>query len=238
MKKILLILCLTLANLANAQIRPFPNRITVVPIIKKKYKNLAFNGRMYEAPGKLRNAVAFMLDPNVASEFDISKFSAKTQASFKEFMAEVAVKKDGFKQRHFRNLLKDLGSELVMGDIDALICLIMMEVAKSSDEDLRDALEEMKDTLSKKEAARKSLIRLSKAKANCLRGNCRVLSLKDYDTLESNVKSQFDSLSEMNELESLRLQMAMDRLSKLMSVLSNLLKKASETASGITQNIK
>ena len=32
--------------------------------------------------------------------------------------------------------------------------------------------------------------------------------------------------------------MAMDRLSKLMSTLSNLLKKASETAQGITQNIK
>ena len=39
-------------------------------------------------------------------------------------------------------------------------------------------------------------------------------------------------------MESLRLQMAMDRLSKLMSTLSNLLKKASETAQGITQNIK
>ena len=42
----------------------------------------------------------------------------------------------------------------------------------------------------------------------------------------------------MREIESLRLQMAMDRLSKLMSTLSNLLKKASEIAQGITQNIK
>jgi hypothetical protein len=47
-----------------------------------------------------------------------------------------------------------------------------------------------------------------------------------------------DSLSEMGEAESLRLQMAMDRLSKLMSTLSNELKKASETASSITQNMK
>ena len=39
-------------------------------------------------------------------------------------------------------------------------------------------------------------------------------------------------------MESLRLQMAMDRLSKLMSTLSNLLKKASDTAQSITLSIK
>ena len=52
------------------------------------------------------------------------------------------------------------------------------------------------------------------------------------------MKAKLDSLSEMGEMESLRLQMAMDRLSKLMSTLSNLLKKASDTAQGISQNIK
>lgn len=52
------------------------------------------------------------------------------------------------------------------------------------------------------------------------------------------LKSDLDSMSEMGEMESLRLQMAMDRLSKLMSTLSNLLKKASETQNSIVQNIK
>ncbi|MGC2827953.1 MAG: type II toxin-antitoxin system ParD family antitoxin [Pseudolabrys sp.] len=52
------------------------------------------------------------------------------------------------------------------------------------------------------------------------------------------IKGDLDSLSEMGEMESLRLQMAMDRLSKMMSTLSNLLKKMSDTASSITQNIK
>lgn len=42
----------------------------------------------------------------------------------------------------------------------------------------------------------------------------------------------------MGEMESLRLQMAMDRLSKLMSTLSNILKKTSDTANAITQNLK
>jgi hypothetical protein len=61
---------------------------------------------------------------------------------------------------------------------------------------------------------------------------------KDIDCASETVKSKLDSLSELGEMESLRLQMAMDRLSKLMSTLSNMLKKQSETAQAITQNIK
>ena len=53
-----------------------------------------------------------------------------------------------------------------------------------------------------------------------------------------NIKNDLDSLSEVGEMESLRLQMTMDRLSKMMSTLSNLLKKVSDTASEITQNLK
>lgn len=42
----------------------------------------------------------------------------------------------------------------------------------------------------------------------------------------------------MSEAQQLRMQMAMDRQSKLMSTLSNLLKKASESSGAIIQNIK
>ncbi len=60
----------------------------------------------------------------------------------------------------------------------------------------------------------------------------------EIDNVVSSMKNDLDKMSEMGEAESLKLQMAMDRLSKMMSTLSNLLKKASETASGITQNMK
>lgn len=50
--------------------------------------------------------------------------------------------------------------------------------------------------------------------------------------------NQKDSMSEMGEMESLRLQMAMDRLSRMMSTLSNIMKKASKTQQSITQNMK
>jgi hypothetical protein len=63
-------------------------------------------------------------------------------------------------------------------------------------------------------------------------------SKRELNTMLAQIKADIDSMSEMGEMESLRLQMAMDRMSKMMSTLSNLLKKISDTASRITQNLK
>jgi chromosome segregation ATPase len=63
-------------------------------------------------------------------------------------------------------------------------------------------------------------------------------STAELDQAIDEVKAELDSLSELGETESLRLQMAMDRMSKLMSTLSNILKKISETSGQITQNLK
>lgn len=65
-----------------------------------------------------------------------------------------------------------------------------------------------------------------------------VLVYEAAESLQASARKELDSKSEMGEMESLRLQMAMDRLSKMMSTLSNLLKKISDTAQGITQNLK
>jgi seryl-tRNA synthetase len=81
------------------------------------------------------------------------------------------------------------------------------------------------------EAARAA--RAPKAQAASMRKTAAELEAATAD-----VESELDSLSELGETESLRLQMAMDRMSKLMSTLSNLLKKSSETGAQITQNIK
>jgi len=64
------------------------------------------------------------------------------------------------------------------------------------------------------------------------------ITKKEIDNLVDKMKSDLDSMSEMGEMESLRLQMAMDRLNKMMSTLSNILKKISDTGQQITQNIK
>jgi hypothetical protein len=52
------------------------------------------------------------------------------------------------------------------------------------------------------------------------------------------LKDGLDSMSEMGEMDQLRLQMVMDRMSKAESTLSNLLKKINNTQSAIVQNIK
>lgn len=52
------------------------------------------------------------------------------------------------------------------------------------------------------------------------------------------LKHDLDSLSDLSEAESLRLQTAMDRLSKMMTTLSNISKKMSDTAQSIMQNFK
>lgn len=52
------------------------------------------------------------------------------------------------------------------------------------------------------------------------------------------LQQDLDSMSEMGEMQSLKLQMAMDRLSKMQTTLSNVMKKASDTSSSVIQNIK
>ena len=56
--------------------------------------------------------------------------------------------------------------------------------------------------------------------------------------LQGQLKQNLDSMSEMSETESLRLQMVMDRRSKFMATLSNILKKMSNTSDSIVQNMK
>jgi septation ring formation regulator EzrA len=62
--------------------------------------------------------------------------------------------------------------------------------------------------------------------------------LKDVDSYADAIKNDLDSMSEMGETESLRLQMAMDRMSKMMTTLSNIMKKIEGTADNIAKNLK
>jgi putative addiction module CopG family antidote len=52
------------------------------------------------------------------------------------------------------------------------------------------------------------------------------------------LKGRLDSMSELSEMTSLRLQMAMDRRSKLMETLSNIMKANSDTQGTIVGNLK
>lgn len=56
--------------------------------------------------------------------------------------------------------------------------------------------------------------------------------------LKKELTDKLDSMNEVGEMESLRLQMAMDRRSKMMNALSNIQKKISDTQNSIIQNLK
>jgi hypothetical protein len=112
---------------------------------------------------------------------------------------------------------------LADGDIMALALLVMMEAARSAQEDLKAIMDRVRSINRQKAAWRDVANEINEHAAGV--AECRI-------------KDQLDSLAEMGQMESLRLQMAMDRLSKLMSTVSNLLKRTSETAASITQNLK
>jgi len=64
------------------------------------------------------------------------------------------------------------------------------------------------------------------------------VSATEIKQVQDSLKSKLDSMNEMSEMTSLRLQMMMDRRSKFISTLSNIMKKISDTQSAIIQNMK
>ena len=122
------------------------------------------------------------------------------------------------------------------GDIMALAFIVTMEASKAAQDDLKAIMAKVKAINSQKKKMRDVI---SSAKAGNLdfEGTFQLMAV-GVNALIDQMKNDLDSMSEMGEMESLRLQMAMDRLSKLMSTLSNILKKMSDTASQITQNLK
>ncbi len=66
-------------------------------------------------------------------------------------------------------------------------------------------------------------------------------TMRSYEALEAKVQglqAKLGTTSEMSETQSLELQMTMDRMSKLLETMSNIMKKMSDTGSSIIQNMK
>ena len=154
------------------------------------------------------------------------------------------------------------------GDIEALCFLVMMQASKSAQEDLKSIMAGVKSINEQKKQQRELLskmqrqqsmtsvqldsFKLSRSKTIAIQkkqnpdavklvrsGEIRKQPTKvELDNMKEQLKKDIDSMSEMGEMESLRLQMVMDRMSKMMSTLSNLLKKISDTANQIIQNLK
>lgn len=153
-------------------------------------------------------------------------------------------------------------------DIEALISLVMMQCAKDQQEDLKSIMAQVKSLKEQKEKLRNMIANANKQRTlsavqmdsidllnrktvalkqrqnpdtiKLVRSSSwvKTVSKNEMDAIVTKLKNDLDSMSEMGEMESLRMQMLMDRRSKIMSTLSNLLKKISKTADEIVQNLK
>lgn len=129
-------------------------------------------------------------------------------------------------------------TEAAGGDIEALAFLVLMEASKSAQDDLKaimDGVKAINGAKSKLPGSRDPHGSLDVDGIVQLMLTVYGMSL---DAELDSIQRDLDSTNELGEMESLRLQMVMDRMSKMMSTLSNLLKKISDTNSAIAQNLK
>jgi Arc/MetJ-type ribon-helix-helix transcriptional regulator len=165
-------------------------------------------------------------------------------------------------------------------DIEALAFLVLMDAAKSAEQDLQEIMNEVKAMTAAKGALRKLLSLVNRdvatnagksdgSKLDFSRGmgseaayhkapvpypDCEAKGLVKFvptdlypgklrsvaviQAVGQELRNRLDSMSELSEMTSLRLQMQMDRRSRFMDVLSNLMKNIGSTEKNIAQNLK
>jgi hypothetical protein len=185
--------------------------------------------------------------------------------------------------RIVRQKAREVSSYLSTGstDIDSLVILVMTQVAKDADEDLRLLLEEVKSVNAAKRQLRQIVCQVRRDISDNLGGrggkrrltfsngmtsegayhrmplpvpdcSCaggvklistdlhkgRIDDVAQLEAIRENLQAKLDGMDEMSEMTSLRLQMMMDRRSKFIATLSNIMKKISETQNALVQNLK
>jgi predicted transcriptional regulator len=123
-------------------------------------------------------------------------------------------------------------------DIEAVAFIVLMQASKSAQEDLKMMMEQLKNITAQKNKVRAALKESAERGLDLLSVSAALSAVTTKAFIDRAVEEMDDLDSPNGELAALRLQMMMDRLSKLMSTLSNILKKMSDTASQITQNMK
>ena len=132
-------------------------------------------------------------------------------------------------------------------DIEAIAFLVLMLAAKSAREDLKaimDAVRRINRRKKRKarrvDAKRCRPDRIDAAVRGADRATRKGMQLTgSIDELSIDaLREDLDALGDLGQLKSMRLQMAMDRMSKMMEMLSNVAKKTSDTAAAIAANLK
>jgi hypothetical protein len=131
-------------------------------------------------------------------------------------------------------------------DVNSLVFLVMMQAARIANDDLREVQQGIERIEASKAALRAtgengggagSPPRLTRLQLASVRSP-QALPTEEFGRRLAASRDDLDALSEMGELESLRLQMAMDRMSKTMQVLAGLLGKLGDSQRTIIPNLK
>jgi hypothetical protein len=111
-------------------------------------------------------------------------------------------------------------------DIQSLAFIVLMQATDGMEQDLQSIMAEVKGINNNKAAHRQAMEKI------------RAINAQQINQDVQDIRNKLDSMSEMGDMDSLRLQMAMDRLAKLMTTVSNIEKKFSETDNSIIKNMK
>jgi hypothetical protein len=126
-------------------------------------------------------------------------------------------------------------------DIDSIVEEVMMQVSQDQEADLQAQLNAMqanlkhKDELRKEQTAQETALHDQSQPTTATKATTTTTP-PNRPTLAPN--ASLNSMNEMSEMTSMRLQMAMDRRSKFVEALSNIMKKIDSTQETIIQNLK
>jgi hypothetical protein len=179
------------------------------------------------------------------------KIMAAARPAVKNWVTSTVTKYKGKDLTQDQALAEANQSYAVLGnmngaDIEALAFLVLMQASKSAQEDLKSIINEVKsinnakaaqrqqlNTLKNSSATMKTTARADYKKPDSLNPSKTAIALKAAD-----LKDKKDNMSDMSSEQQLKMQMVMDRRSKMNEAISNLLKKVSETEQQIIQNLK
>lgn len=155
--------------------------------------------------------------------------------------------------------IQNMGALPPGGDISELCFVVLMNATNDQDKDLQTIMAQTQAQTAAKQKLRDQMNTVNKnvaanaassaqstptAGPGALRPNASQAvhsgsSVTQMQTTQNtSAGNQTDSMNEMSEMTSMRLQMAMDRRSKFVEALSNIMKKINDTQSTMTQNMK
>lgn len=118
--------------------------------------------------------------------------------------------------------------------IEGAVCLLLKQATEEAEEDLRTLLAKAQAAVRARQAMRAAIRDLHSEMNRAANRSIR----KELGDALKDIQGSLSDATELSELTTLRLQMMMDRRSKFISTLSNILKKLSSTQDTLVQNLK